>query len=169
MACSGSRSIPTSRRISSCNVGDYFFADFCAGWIKRRDVTGTISDFASGISLPVDLQVTPDGSLYYLARGNGGQVYRIDYTANQAPNITDQPDDVSVALGQSATFSVAATGNPAPMYQWQRNQVNIAGATSSSFSIPAVTADDHNDLFRVVVSNSLGTVFSREALLTVKG
>lgn len=149
-------------------VGDYFFADFCAGWIKRRDDSGTIIDFASGISAPVDLQVTPDGSLYYLARGNG-QVYRIDFTDSQAPNITDQPDDVSVALGQSATFSVTATGNPAPTYQWQRNQVNIAGATSSSFTIPAVTADDHNDLFRVVVSNSLGTVFSREALLTVTG
>lgn len=113
--------------------------------------------------------MTPDGSLYYLARGNGGQVYRIDFTGSQAPNITDQPDDVSVALGQSATFSVTATGNPAPTYQWQRNQVNIAGATSSSFTIAAVTADDHNDLFRVVVSNSLGTVFSREALLTVMG
>ncbi|MGH9203493.1 MAG: PQQ-dependent sugar dehydrogenase, partial [Vicinamibacterales bacterium] len=150
-------------------LNDYFFADYCAGWIKRRDNNGTITDFTSGISFPVDLQVTPDGSLYYLARGNGGQVFRIDYTANQAPNITDQPDDLSVALGQSATFSVTATGNPAPTYQWQRNRVNIPGATNPSFTIPAASADDHNDLFRVVVSNSLGTAFSREALLTVTG
>ena len=53
-------------------VGDYFFADLCAGWIRRLDLaTLTVTDFATGISSPVDLAVSSDGGLYYLARGDG--------------------------------------------------------------------------------------------------
>jgi hypothetical protein len=51
-------------------VGSYFFADYCGGWINRVDAPATgnaVSTFASGISFPVDLQVGPDGFLYYLA------------------------------------------------------------------------------------------------------
>ncbi len=150
-------------------VDDYFFADYCNGWIKRRDaVTGSIINFATGISAPVDLQLNPDGSLYYLARG-AGAVYRIDYTANQAPVITQQPADVSVAAGQPATFSISASGNPSPTYQWQRNRVNIPGATSTSYTIASVTSGDNGALFRCVVTNSLGSATSREALLSVTG
>ena len=61
-------------------VGKYFFADFCSGWIRQLDpVNGnSATDFAAGISLPVDLQVGPDGGLYYLTRGEGA-VYKIQY------------------------------------------------------------------------------------------
>ena len=67
-------------------VGKYFFADFCNGWIRLLDPSNnTASDFASGIASPVDLQVGPDGLLYYLARGNGA-VFRINFPANQPPS-----------------------------------------------------------------------------------
>ena len=53
-------------------AGDYFFADFCSGWIRVRDAgTGGVSPFASNLQNPVDLQVGPDGSLYVLERGAG--------------------------------------------------------------------------------------------------
>jgi glucose/arabinose dehydrogenase len=63
-------------------VGNYFFADFCGGWIRRLDLANgnAVSDFATGISLPVDLQVSADGFLYYLARGDGS-VHRIGFQA----------------------------------------------------------------------------------------
>jgi glucose/arabinose dehydrogenase len=55
--------------------GDYFFADFCNGWIRKLDVDGDdsekVSGFASGASLPVDLKIGPDGGLYYLEWGSG--------------------------------------------------------------------------------------------------
>jgi glucose/arabinose dehydrogenase len=58
-------------------VGDYFFADFCGGWIRRYDPSsGAVTPFATGISSPVDLKVGPDGSLYYLARGSGS-IFRV--------------------------------------------------------------------------------------------
>jgi hypothetical protein len=65
-------------------VGDYFFADFCSGWIGSFDPsTGEASDFASGIVRPVDLEVSKNGELYYLSRGNSstpGSVSKIRYS-----------------------------------------------------------------------------------------
>ena len=67
--------------------GMYFFADFCGGWIRVVDPNlvqpfplqaSAASEFATGISSPVDLKVGSDGALYYLARGQG-RVYRVVY------------------------------------------------------------------------------------------
>ena len=67
--------------------GQYFFADFCAGWIKRLNPqTGTVTSFAAGVVAPVDLKVGPDGALYYLAR-QVGRVGRISYVTSKSPAI----------------------------------------------------------------------------------
>jgi glucose/arabinose dehydrogenase len=73
---------PTPRQFPSGYVGDYFFADFCSGWIRRLDsATGNVSGFATGLSKPVDLKVSKGGSLYYLSRGDGkGTLGKIRYT-----------------------------------------------------------------------------------------
>ena len=64
---------PLNARFPADYAGDYFFADFCGGWIRRLDPNAgnTVTNFASGIASPVDLKVTDDGCLYYLARGSG--------------------------------------------------------------------------------------------------
>ncbi|HTL51809.1 MAG TPA: immunoglobulin domain-containing protein, partial [Planctomycetota bacterium] len=84
-----------------------------------------------------------------------------------APAITAQPTAKTVTAGQTATFTVTATGSPAVSYQWQKNSVNIAGATSSSYTTPATLIADNGSLFRVIVTNTLGSVTSNTALLTV--
>ncbi|MDP8973565.1 MAG: PQQ-dependent sugar dehydrogenase [Actinomycetota bacterium] len=62
-------------------LGDYFFADFCGGWIARYDIaTDTATSFASGDGeFPVDLKVGSEGDLFFLAR-NPGSVEKISYT-----------------------------------------------------------------------------------------
>ena len=62
-------------------LGDYFFADFCRGCIARYDATtDTATSFASGAGEgPVDLKVSEDGELYFLARFTGS-VEKISYT-----------------------------------------------------------------------------------------
>jgi glucose/arabinose dehydrogenase len=90
-------------------AGKYFFADLCSGWIRRFDPsTGTATDFASGISSPVDLTVGSDGSLYYLARvsGSSGSVYRINYTLNVAPDAVD--DALTTPENTPGTVNVLA-------------------------------------------------------------
>src|SRR5882672_9595330 len=75
---------PTTVNFPVDYVGKYFFAEFCTGWIRRFDpATGTATAFASGIANPVDLIVTADGSLYYLARG-AGAVFRVRNTPTAA-------------------------------------------------------------------------------------
>jgi len=84
-----------------------------------------------------------------------------------APSITNQPTSQTVTAGQTASFSVAATGTAPLSYQWQKNSAAISGATSSSYSTPATTSSDNGALFTVVVSNTVGSVTSSAAALTV--
>ena len=101
---------PTTLAFPAQFIGKYFFADFCAGWIKTIDplnppATGTAPDAFTGISLPVDIQVANDGSLYYLARGSSA-VFRVQYTGGPTLAI----DDLTITEGNSgtsvATFNV---------------------------------------------------------------
>lgn len=161
---------PSSSTFPSSYVGKYFFADYCSNWIRVLDpATRTASAFATGASAPVDLRVGSDGSLYYLQRGSGGntgEVRRVRYAANQAPAITTQPASRTVAAGQQVTFSVVASGSQPLTYQWQRGTTNITGATSSSYTFTP-TAADTGATFRVIVTNSFGSITSNSATLTV--
>jgi len=159
---------PATIQFPAQYVGNYFFADYCTGWIRLLDTTNfTASGFATGIASPVDLKLFTDGSLYYLARGSGGTVNRIEYTANQAPSISVHPSDQTVSVGQSAAFSVSASGTPPFSYQWQRNMLDISGANSSSYTLTNAQLSNSGALFRCVVTNSFGNATSNEALLTV--
>lgn len=98
-------------------VGNYFFADFCGGWIRRLDPANgnAVSDFATGISLPVDLKVSVDGFLYYLARGSGS-VNRIGFPGsvdNIAPtvSITNPANGAIVARKANVTITATASDN----------------------------------------------------------
>ena len=167
---------PTSVQFpSGTYLGKYFFADFCTGQIRFINPASpaTSSGFASGIGNPIGLTVTPDGSLFYVARNQGtgtpapgaGTLSKITFTGSGAPRITQEPQDQTVLLGSPATFTVAADG--ATSFQWFRNGVTITGATSPSFTIAQTTTADNGALFRAQVKNGAGSVNSRDARLTV--
>ena len=84
-----------------------------------------------------------------------------------APSITTQPLSQTITAGQTATFSVTAAGTAPLSYQWQKNGAAISGATSSSYTTPAETTADNAAQFTVVVTNSVGSVTSSAAILTV--
>ena len=79
---------PDNVQFPSDYVGSYFFSDWCGRWIKQyKPDTGDVSVFATGTpSNKVDFLVDSNGSLYYLAQDNGGELARIDYsgTGNSA-------------------------------------------------------------------------------------
>ena len=72
----------------------------------------TATDFVTGADLVIDIDVAPDGALYYLSREGDGAIYRVRATRRRrtAPTITVQPADQTVAAGQPATFTVEAAG-----------------------------------------------------------
>jgi len=84
-----------------------------------------------------------------------------------APSITTQPSSQSVVVGQTATFSVAATGTTPLSYQWQKGTTPITGATSATYTTPATISADDGTQFQVVVSNSVGSATSKAATLKV--
>jgi len=91
--------------------------------------------------------------------GNGG--------TPKAPSITTQPANQTVTAGQTATFGVVAAGTAPLSYQWRKNSTNIGGATAASYTTLATTTSDNSARFDVVVTNSVGSVTSAQAILTV--
>ena len=73
---------PATVQFPSGYVGDYFFADFCNGWIRRYDpATDAARGFATGLGSVVDVEVSKGGELYYLSRGSPGVVGKINDNA----------------------------------------------------------------------------------------
>lgn len=173
---------PTSSRFPSGYVGKYFYTDYCNTAIKVLDFANgnAVTTFATGIDRPIDVKVSPDGNLYYVARGglgggsdddntssNEGEIWRVQYVGNDAPSISAQPTNTTASVGSSVSFVVGASGGAPLAYQWQRNNVNIAGATTSRYTIAAATLADNGATFRVIVTNSVSSVTSNSATLTV--
>jgi glucose/arabinose dehydrogenase len=97
-------------------VGQYFFADYCGGWIYYIDGANPVGakSFAAGITQPVDLTVGSDGALYYLARGPvSGKVGRIDYTGSTDQAIVTSTDRLTINEGSSGAFTVRLANQPA--------------------------------------------------------
>jgi len=157
---------PAISQFPSQYAGVYFFADLCGGWIRTLDPDNNnqVATFATGLSSPVDLRVSSDGSLYYLDRGRSS-VYRVQYAS--APSITQHPQNQTVPVGGSATFTVVASGAQPLFYQWQRDAVDIPGATASSYTRTGVQPQDNGAMFRCRVSNAFGSTTSNPAQLTV--
>lgn len=161
---------PATTNYPSQYIGNYFFLDYCGNWIDRLSLSGTSatrSTFASSLpSSCVGLITGPDGNFYFLGRDNNS-VYKIIYTGTtSSPVITSQPQNSTVLLGNSATFSVSVTGTTPLTYRWRKNGINIANTNSSTYTIATTTSSDAGT-YSVMISNSFGSVTSIGATLTV--
>lgn len=85
---------------------------------------------------------------------------------NSPPMITTQPQSLTVAEEDNATFTVSAGGPVPRSYQWQFAGVNIVGATNTSYTRYNAQTND-TGTYQVVVTNAFGAVTSQVAVLTV--
>ena len=160
---------PTTVRFPADFVGDYFFSDYCGGGIRKIDLsTKSVITFVSGTKGSSDVRVGNDGYLYYVLH-DAGEVHRVVPTSSQAPVISGQPANLTVAAGASAAFSVSVSGAMPLGYQWQRNHADIGGATSAGFILTSASTSDNGAMFRCIVSNASGSATSDDAVLTVAG
>jgi len=81
--------------------------------------------------------------------------------------ITSQPTTQAKFDGELATFTVVATGTGPLTYQWQKDGFNIPLANSDTFSITANSSN--TGIYRVLVTNVVGTVTSQNAALALYG
>ena len=121
---------PITTQFPAEYAGLYFFADLCKGWIHTVDPdTADVNDFATGVMSPVDLRVSDDGSLYYLARGassTAGVLYRVTVPAGSGANVRVSSFQTpkraasgdSIALKDSTTNSGTAAAAPTRTGFW---------------------------------------------------
>ena len=85
---------------------------------------------------------------------------------DSAPAITTQPQSATVVSGRPITLSVSATGSGNLTYQWAKDGQDILGAQSASLTIYNPSVSDSGS-YTVTITNTLGTIVSAPATLTV--
>lgn len=83
------------------------------------------------------------------------------------PSISSQPRSQTVGEGSRVGLSVGATGAKPLTYQWRRDGSPIPTATSPAYILDPVMMTDSGG-YDVIVANSVGSVTSVVATLTVK-
>jgi alpha-tubulin suppressor-like RCC1 family protein len=110
----------------------------------------------------------PAGLTGVSAIAAGGCAYHTVALLNAAPLISQNPQNMTVTSGGTATFSVTAAGTPLLSYQWNFNGNAIANATNSTLALVNVQPTDAG-LYSVLVSNAYGSTNSKAATLSVTG
>jgi glucose/arabinose dehydrogenase len=135
---------PLTPRFPPAYFGAYFFADHCGGWIRWRSATGTVTNFASGISSNVDLAVSVDGRLYYLARGtsnNTGIVSRVDYTGLSVLVTANGIHELqTITAGNPLTVAIAFSPGSATLNQGEF-YVGVAGENGQTLWVDPGTSN----------------------------
>ena len=146
-------------------------------WYFRKSASDSWSKCsnASSSSLSVEALSYRSGYQYRCKVSNDvGSVYSnaATLTVMNPPSVTTQPQNKTVSVGASASFTVKASGSSLS-YQWQFRKSasdswsNCSNGTSATFSVEAKTYRDGYQ-YRCKVSNAVGTVYSSAATLRVK-
>lgn len=162
--------------------GKFYFADYCEGWIKMLDpaIGAQPGAFVTGLDRPVSLLATPGGELYYLARaglGGGSQedntasyegvLWKVFWVGEGAPLMTNHPQSVLVAEGESAVFEARAFGGQPIQYQWYLDGAAIPGADSTVFILQNLSLVDSGSLVFCIAQNNFGSDTSQTATVGV--
>jgi hypothetical protein len=87
-------------------------------------------------------------------------------TADGPPIIVSQPTNQVAFAGNAASFGVLSSGRFPLFYQWQFDGTNLDSATNATLTLTNLTTSQTGS-YSVLVSNSLGSATSSDALLTV--
>jgi hypothetical protein len=114
------------------------------------------------------------GTKYFILVGSTGAVdgtliFHLYFSSPTMgpPLILSSPASITVAAGQSASFSVSAEGAQPLTYFWKRNGATVAATSQGTFTANNVQLSDSGEQYSCVVSNALGTTASAPATLTV--
>lgn len=147
-----------------------FSTDGGSSWLPVSTAT------TASLTLP-NVSLADDGKRFRVVVRNGAGVATSASAlltvarAPVAPTIATQPSNQSANPGQTVSFTVGAVGT-SPAYQWQTSPdgstwTALTGETSATLTLTNVALADSGRRFRVVVSNSAGTVISSVATLSV--
>jgi hypothetical protein len=118
-----------------------------------------------------DLDLQADGVYSLRAYGRPGSqsgTWTMSSTGGGpvAPAITSQPQSQTLTVGDVAGLFVTAVGTPPLSYQWRKDGTGLLGANTDSLFLTDLNST-HPGAYSVVVANSVGSVTSLVATLTV--
>ena len=87
-------------------------------------------------------------------------------TVNTPVSISVQPQSTQLLPNASLQLNVVAAGTAPLAYQWYKNGTPISGATADSYGLAGAQSGDAAS-YSVVVSNSVGSVTSAAAVVTL--
>ncbi len=145
------------------------------GLYRSTDSGATWARFGTGLPLVSvrDIYIAPDGTFMRIGTHGRGVWEMQGVTANYLPKFSSQPQNLNLFVGGTGAVSAVAVGLPAPTFQWQvstdaTNWSNITtNGTGSTYTLPAAQSADNGKGFRVIATNSVGSVTSNPAILTV--
>lgn len=86
-------------------------------------------------------------------------------SVDEIPEIIAQPVSTTAAVGGTVSFVVQAVGSGCLDYQWQKDGIDLPLANCARLEFPVKPGD--SGTYRVRVSNTLGSIMSMGAVLTV--
>jgi hypothetical protein len=91
----------------------------------------------------------------------------IKYEPSGAPAVVRNPKGGTATEGGTFTLRVEAGGKDPFFYQWQRDGVDIPGAVGQTYTAGPLGLADDGATYRAIVSNEVGSAFSRTATVRV--
>jgi glucose/arabinose dehydrogenase len=158
-----------------------FFADYSRNciWVMRAGANGvpdpsTVSTFDAGAAGPVDLEVGPDGALYYADFGGGsigaGTIRRIQYTpGNQPPVAVADANPRSGSAPLTVNFDGSGSSDPeggALTYAWD---LDADGQYDDSTAVKPTYTYNSNGTYvaRLRVTDNQGASATAAVTITV--
>jgi hypothetical protein len=151
-------------------------------WQRSTNGGASFADIAAATGATLNLTAVPlsnNGHQFHVVVSNvtgritSGPATLTVNAPTAAPVFTTQPVSVSILAGESTQFTVAVSGSPAPTLQWQLSinggstWTDINGATGAVLDVVNAAVGNNGRQFRAVATNSVDTVASNAATLTV--
>jgi hypothetical protein len=130
-------------------------------------ITGNLSGLSAASFVP---PTAPNGYVYSIDTTHSPGY--IDLDVQRLPAVIANPASQTVMVGNTATFTAAASGAQTPSVQWEVSTSGggafspIAGATSTTYSFTASALENGNE-YEAVFSNAAGSATSTAATLTI--
>jgi PKD repeat protein len=166
----------------SSYVNGLFFADYARSCISFMPVGSSglpdpsqVRSFASSAPNPVDLEIGPNGNLFYIDIWNGA-VHEIKYSgaANNPPIASATASPTSGNAPLTVNFNGSASSDPDPgntiSYSWDLNGDGTFGdATAAQPSFTYTTPGTYNVVLRVTDNQGASTTSAPVAITVLSG
>ena len=159
---------PDTGLIDCSGWGDIFFGVSVDPWYELVDITATPESAYGTTFFEFTTEETTHDRLISV---HGNVTIHIEVRSTATPlEITQQPECVNVANGETASVSVAARGDT-PQYEWYykdpgMTEFSPAGVTSANYSVTMTAARNGRQLFCRITDIHGDSVDSNPVILT---